>query len=63
MNKTIKKTCGGCQYWIKIKNNMLCKGICGLHDYSCGSSSSCGEYKAKSYSRQQPVYDDPEGDE
>ena len=45
--------CGGCQNFIKVKNNEQCKGLCILLDYNTRSDcgNKCIYFKAIPYVR------------
>lgn len=47
----MKKRCGGCQHFTKMKNIDCVGGVCQFHDSLCASDSSCDQWKAIPYER------------
>jgi hypothetical protein len=47
----MKKKCGGCQHFTKLKNDQRSSGLCQLLDTRCGSDYSCSKWKAIGYRR------------
>ena len=44
-------SCGGCQYWTKLRKDMLGGGLCNKFDARVSSDDSCIYWKAIPYKR------------
>ena len=49
----MKKRCGGCVNWNKVKFSDKHDGLCDFHDWRCGSGYSCFDWSPKPYDRQE----------
>ena len=47
----MKKSCGGCRYFIKLKNSKFSGGFCEWQDARTNTDHSCDNYRPKPYDR------------